>query len=124
MVRRWPHRLALNHAEDLALAFAAATSRVRGSEVVTREWISMPAAADMSATSRSKAPLFDLDGTLNPLIFLTNCREASRISASVAGGWKLYSVLMFLHMGPPSVAKLNELVLQLFTALLRELLSV
>jgi len=38
------------------------------------------------------------DGLLNPLIFLTNCNEAARISSSVAGGAKLNSVLIFLHI--------------------------
>jgi hypothetical protein len=38
------------------------------------------------------------DGLLKPLIFLTNCSEAARISSSVAGGSKLNNVLMFLHM--------------------------
>jgi hypothetical protein len=35
---------------------------------------------------------------LKPLIFLTNCSDAARISSSVAGGSKLNNVLMFLHM--------------------------
>jgi hypothetical protein len=39
-----------------------------------------------------------LDGLLNPLGFLTNCRDAERISSSVAGGSKLKSVLMFRHI--------------------------
>ena len=41
---------------------------------------------------------FALDGWLKPLIFLTNCKDAARISASVAGGSKLNRVLMFLHI--------------------------
>jgi hypothetical protein len=39
-----------------------------------------------------------LDGVLKPLIFLTNCSEAARISSSLAGGSKLKSVRMFLHI--------------------------
>jgi hypothetical protein len=38
-----------------------------------------------------------MEGLANPLIFLTNCRAAARISSAVAIGSKLYSVLMFLH---------------------------
>jgi hypothetical protein len=93
-----PYWLVLNRVEDLALAFAASTSRVRGSEVVTRERIRMLAEDATSFTARSKTALFALEGALNPLSFLTNCSDASRISASVAGGLKLNSVLMFLHM--------------------------
>jgi hypothetical protein len=33
-----------------------------------------------------------------PLILRTNCRDAARISTSVAGGSKLKSGLMLLHM--------------------------
>ena len=51
-----------------------------------------------ASTSRSNASSFALDGLVNPQIFLTNWRDASRISVSVAGGSKLNSVLMFLHM--------------------------
>ena len=40
-----------------------------------------------------------LDGAVNPLSLRTNCNDAARISSSVAGGWKLNSVLMLRHMG-------------------------
>src|SRR5258706_3669704 len=82
-----------------ARARAASTSRSRGLAVVTREPINTRAAAATSSTARSKATSFALDGTLNPLSFLTNCSEASRISSSVAGGSKLNKVLMFRHTG-------------------------
>ena len=55
------------------------------------------AVAATSSTARSNAALLALDGLLNPLSFLTNCKDAARISSSVAGGSKLKSVLMFLH---------------------------
>jgi hypothetical protein len=60
----------------------------------------MSALADAvtSLTARSNASSFALDGLVNPQIFLTNWSDASPISASVAGGSKLDSVLMFLHM--------------------------
>jgi hypothetical protein len=52
----------------------------------------------MSSTAASKAPSLARDGLLKPLIFLTNCSDAARISSSVTGGSKLNNVLMFLHM--------------------------
>src|SRR5215217_1258201 len=52
----------------------------------------------MSSTAALKAPSLARDGLLKPLIFLTNCSDAARISSSVAGGSKLNNVLMFLHM--------------------------
>jgi hypothetical protein len=56
------------------------------------------AAAATSSTARSNAAWLAFEGLLKPLSFLTNCTEAARISASVAGGSKLNKVLMFLHM--------------------------
>ena len=58
----------------------------------------MRAAAATSSTARSNAAAFAFDGALKPLSFLTNCNDASRISASVAGGSKLKSVRIFLHV--------------------------
>lgn len=52
----------------------------------------------MSSTAEEKTASFAFDGLLKPLIFLTNCIDAARISWSVTGGSKLNSVLMFLHM--------------------------
>ena len=52
----------------------------------------------MSSTAASKATSLARDGLLKPLIFLTNCSDAARISSSVAGGSKLNNVLIFLHM--------------------------
>jgi hypothetical protein len=42
----------------------------------------MPA---ISSTAASNAPSFAFDGLLKPLIFLTNWREAARISSEVTG---------------------------------------
>ena len=42
--------------------------------------------------------VFPDDGLVKPLSLRTNCRADARISSSVAGGSKLNSVLMFLHM--------------------------
>ncbi len=55
----------------------------------------MPAIASTAARNESS---FAFDGLLNPLIFLTNWSEASRISSSVAGGSKLKRVLILLHI--------------------------
>ena len=51
-----------------------------------------------SSIAPKNAASFAFDGVLKPLIFLTNCSEAARISASVTGGSKLNRVLMFLHI--------------------------
>ncbi len=51
-----------------------------------------------SSTARSKAAWFDCDGLVNPLTLRTNCTAAARTSASVAGGSKLNSSLMFRHI--------------------------
>ena len=45
-----------------------------------------------------KVASFALEGLLKPLIFLTNCNDAARISSSVTGGSKLKSTLIFRHM--------------------------
>ena len=54
--------------------------------------------AATSSTARSNAFSFALDGLVNPLIFLTNWIDASRISASVAGGSKLNKFFILRHM--------------------------
>jgi hypothetical protein len=51
-----------------------------------------------SSTAARKAASFALDGAVTPLIFLTNWRDAFRISASVAGGEKLNRFFIFLHI--------------------------
>lgn len=55
----------------------------------------MPATSSTAARNRVS---FALDGLVKPQIFLTNWREAARISSSVAGGSKLKRVLIFLHI--------------------------
>ena len=80
-----------------AWALAASTSRFRGEAVVTSELSSLEDAFATSSTARLNAFSFAVDGLANPLTFLTNWSAAARISSSVAGGSKLYSILMFLH---------------------------
>src|SRR5262249_45366502 len=87
------------------------SSRFRGAAVVDNESIRRRAVADTSSTARSNATAFTLDGALKPLNFRTNCSDAAQISSSVAGGSKLNSVLMLLHIcsrtakAPPSLAQ-------------------
>src|SRR5262245_31512657 len=87
-----------NRSSDLARAFAASTSRERGGALVTSEASSCRAASATSSAARSKAAWFALEGRVKPLNLRTNCREDARISSSVAGGLKLWSVLMLRHM--------------------------
>src|SRR5712691_11849972 len=81
-----------------AFARAATSSRFFGGAVDSSETRSRPEILAISSTAEWKAASFDLDGLLKPLIFLTNCSDAARISSSVTGGLKLKSVLMFLHI--------------------------
>jgi hypothetical protein len=50
-----------------------------------------------------------LEGLLKPVIFLTNCSEAARISSSVTGGSKLNSVFILRHIAITS-AKSQKIV--------------
>jgi hypothetical protein len=84
-----------------ARAFAASISRFLGAELVSSEARSLAEVAATSSTAARNAASFACDGLLKPLIFLTNCSEAERISSSVTGGAKLKSVFMFLHTGSP-----------------------
>jgi hypothetical protein len=82
-----------------AFAFAASCSRFLGGAVVSSECNRRADAADTSSTAAINAASFIFAGLVNPLIFLTNCSDAARISSSVTGGSKLKSVLMFRHIG-------------------------
>src|SRR6266516_6653145 len=79
------------------LAFAASSSRFFAGDFDARERSKRSETIATSSIAVSKGASFTFDGLLNPLIFLTNCREAARISSSVAGGSKLKRGLMFLH---------------------------
>ena len=52
----------------------------------------------ISATARSNASAFALDGFVDPLTLRTNCSAAACTSSFVAAGSKLWRVWMFLHM--------------------------
>src|SRR5258708_1677998 len=79
-------------------AFAASSSRSLGGALVSSDCSSFVETAVISLTAVTKAAMLACEGLLNPLSFLTNCKAAARISSSVAGGAKLWSVLMLLHM--------------------------
>ena len=75
----------------------------RGAEAAA-DWSEPSSRAEvlaMSSTADLNTASFTFEGVLKPLIFLTNCSAAARISASVTGGSKLNSVLMFLHIASP-----------------------
>lgn len=82
-----------------ARAFAASSSRFLGEAVVSSECSRRAEAAATSSTAVSNGASLAFEGLLKPQIFLTNCRDAARISSSVTGGSKLNKVLMFLHIG-------------------------
>ena len=81
-----------------AAALAASSSRFFGSAFVSSERRRRDDALAISSTAVENDDWFACDGLLNPLIFLTNCSAADRISSSVMGGSKLKRGLIFLHM--------------------------
>ena len=78
-------------------ALVASSARFLGGAFVSSELRKLPEIAAISSTAATNAASLAFDGLMKPLSFLTNCNEAARISSSVTGGWKLKSVLMFLH---------------------------
>ena len=81
-----------------ARARSASTSRFRGGAAVTSSRSKRVDASATPSTARANAASFAFDGLAAPLSLRTYCVAAARISSSVAGGSKLWSVLMFLHM--------------------------
>src|SRR5437660_8644861 len=94
----WTGTLARNLSADRVFALAASCSRFFGCAFVSRERRRLVETWAICSTAAENECSFAFDGWLNPLIFLTNCMEASRISSSVAGGSKLNRVLIFLHI--------------------------
>jgi hypothetical protein len=80
-----------------ARALASSSARVLGGAFVSSELRRFLETAATSSTAARKEASLAFDGLLKPLIFLTNCSAAPRISSSVTGGSKLNRVLMFLH---------------------------
>jgi hypothetical protein len=81
-----------------AFALAASSSRFFGGAVVSSEWRRRAATAATSSTAARNEASLAFDGLLKPLIFLTNCKDAARISSALTGGSKLKRVLIFLHI--------------------------
>ena len=81
---------------------SASTSRSRGAAVVTSAASNSLVMAATSSTARSNTASFAFDGFCDPLTLRTYWSAAARTSSSVAGGSKLWSVLMFRHMPEPS----------------------
>src|SRR6266705_999963 len=79
-------------------ALRCSASRFRGGALVRNAWIRRWAAVVTSSTARLNTAAFAWEGRVVPLSLRTNCSDDARISSSVAGGSKLASVLMFLHM--------------------------
>src|SRR5436309_543122 len=85
-------------------ALAASSSRFFGGALVSSELRSVLQTAAISSTAARNAASLAFDGLVKPLTLRTNCNEAARISSSVTGGSKLYSVLMFRHIGVISIS--------------------
>jgi signal peptidase I len=60
-----------------------------------------------ASTACVNAASFILEGAFKPLILRTNWSAEARISSSVAGGSKLKSVRMFLHMARDMIARMT-----------------
>src|SRR6266496_3311675 len=80
------------------LAFSASTSRSRAGAFVCSDANNRRALSETSETARLNASVLACDGELNPESFRTNCSAEAWISAWVAGGSKLNSVLILRHM--------------------------
>lgn len=65
---------------------------------MTSEWISSWVALLIRSTARSKAASLAFEGRVKPLTFRTNWIAEAFTSSSVAGGAKLWSVLMLRHI--------------------------
>ncbi len=77
---------------------AASNRRFLGATLLTRDPSNSWLANETASTAFSNAASLALDGFVEPLIFLTNCVAAARISSCVAGGSKLNSTFIFLHI--------------------------
>jgi hypothetical protein len=80
-----------------ARALAISSVRLRGGAFVSSELRKLQETFAILSTAARNAASLAFDGLLKPLTFLTNCKEAARISSSVTGGSKLKRVRMLLH---------------------------
>ena len=70
---------------------------LRGSTLAVSEARISEAAWDTEPTATSKAAWFARDGLLKRLSFRTNCKNAARISSSVASGSQSVLVIVEVH---------------------------
>ena len=87
-----------NRFRERSFAFRDSSALSRGGECVSSDWMSRVAASVMSSTAVLNAASLARDGRAVPLSLRTNWSADARISSPVAGGSKLASVLIFLHM--------------------------
>src|SRR6185369_9364116 len=100
--RHWAEGQTENRCAARARALAISSARLLGGAFVSSEPKRFLDTASTWSTAARNAASLTFDGLLKPLIFLTNCSAAARISSSVTGGSKLKSVLMFLHISVTS----------------------
>lgn len=94
----------------LARAFAASTSRFLDGALVTRESTSVRVSRATLSTARSNAARLTREGRGPPMILRTYWRAAAWTSSFVAGGSKLWRVLMLRHMAHEVKRALRTLV--------------
>src|ERR1700677_3616869 len=87
-----------NRSAARAFALAASSSRFLGGAVVSSECSSRAEISAISSIAAKNDASLAFDGLLKPVIFLTNCSDAARISSPLTGGSKLKRVLIFLHI--------------------------
>ena len=101
-----PRRGVLRGAAEALLGASARASRldlaVAGGAAVTSSASRCCVTWAISSTARANAASFAFDGFCEPLTLRTYWSAAARTSSSVAGGSKLWSVLMFRHMSVSS----------------------
>jgi hypothetical protein len=96
--RSYPSAPLGNRCAARACLLAASTTRSRGTAFVSSELSKSRETAATASTAAWKAASLAFEGLEKPLTLRTYCKAADRISSSVAGGSKLKSVLIFLHI--------------------------
>src|SRR5271169_1691509 len=87
-----------NLSDARAFNFSISSSRFLGCALVSSEWRRRLTTSAISSMAARNWTSLAFDGLLKPLTFLTNWSEATLTSSFVAGGSKLKSVFMFLHI--------------------------
>jgi hypothetical protein len=89
------------YADGACTCRAGKAVRSLGLDLASREPRRMVEASVTRSIASRNAVSLALDGLVKPLTLRTNCSAASRISASDAGGSRLKSGLILLHIGDP-----------------------